>query len=224
MTPGVQAIELQGTAPKLKMQVAPGTRRLFVSATGDFFDSGGIEMIDLDSLQSIGYAAGEAEDQLGADLGPFAMVTSDAGYLAFSTDLAISTHMLPFSVTGGVEHGPAVYEDIGYFAPVIRFDELSDNFFVPQGSMDFGIHVFDATTGTRQTTDAVALGGPPADMTLLCSGFGDCAVGGPVPAASTWGLVALALLVIATGTLACLGVIQERSRRSTSGNSAARSC
>ena len=32
--PGVQGVPLQGTEPRLKMQIIPGTRRLMVSATG----------------------------------------------------------------------------------------------------------------------------------------------------------------------------------------------
>jgi YVTN family beta-propeller protein len=44
--PGLQAIELQGTSPKHKMQVLPQSRRLFVSATGGSHDAGGLEVID----------------------------------------------------------------------------------------------------------------------------------------------------------------------------------
>jgi hypothetical protein len=32
------------------MQIDPPTRRLFVSASGAFFDEGGLEMVDLDTL------------------------------------------------------------------------------------------------------------------------------------------------------------------------------
>jgi hypothetical protein len=40
---GLQAIELDGTFPKMKMQVVEQTGKLLVSATGGFFDDGGIE-------------------------------------------------------------------------------------------------------------------------------------------------------------------------------------
>lgn len=55
-TAGVQAIPLAGTAPKHRMQIVDSVRRLFVSATGGFFDAGGLEAIDLDALRSDGLA------------------------------------------------------------------------------------------------------------------------------------------------------------------------
>jgi hypothetical protein len=48
-TPGIQGIALEGTAPKFKMQVMRVPHQLFVSATGGFFDEGGIELVDLDT-------------------------------------------------------------------------------------------------------------------------------------------------------------------------------
>jgi hypothetical protein len=72
---GIQAIQLAGTPPKRSMQLVPQSRRLLLSATGDFFDEGGIEIIDLDALRSLGLVVRESDGLTGADIGPFVMVT-----------------------------------------------------------------------------------------------------------------------------------------------------
>ncbi|HXV37552.1 MAG TPA: hypothetical protein VEC18_10400, partial [Myxococcota bacterium] len=43
---GTQAIALQGTFPKYKMSLLRDERRLYLSASGAFFDEGGLEAID----------------------------------------------------------------------------------------------------------------------------------------------------------------------------------
>jgi hypothetical protein len=177
-TPGVQAITLQGTAPRLKMQVVSQTRRLFVSATGDFFEQGGIEMIDLDALPSVGLAVSESGGPVGADLGPFVMVTPERGYLVFSTDLVISSHLKNFTVSGGVEPGPELHLSAGYFASVLVHERQNCTFFYAEGEInDYGVHVFDAQTGTRLTSEPVSTTGPPTDLVLLidydCDGDAD---------------------------------------------------
>jgi hypothetical protein len=201
VAPGVQAIELVGTAPKFKMQIVPETNRLFVSASGEFFDAGGIEMIDLDSLASLGLVIAEHGDQVGADLGAFVMVTPEVGYLTFSTDFALSSHLKRFTVSGGVETVGELYGVLGYFVPVMVFDPPTNTFFFPDGNFDNeGVQVFDAATGERLTEAAIAVPGPPTDLLLICDGKAGCA--GPViPAVSHWGVTSLVLLLLATGTM-----------------------
>jgi hypothetical protein len=171
VTPGTQAITLQGTAPKHRMQIVPESRRLFVSATGGFFDEGGIEMIDLDSLRSLGLVVREADGLTGADLGPFIMVTPDQGYLVFSTDLILSSHLQRFSLAGGVETGPQLNVSVDYAVPALEFDAQSGSLFVPDGAFGRrGVHVFDAATGERRTSEPIATNGSPTDILLLREG------------------------------------------------------
>jgi hypothetical protein len=66
-TPGIQAIALEGQAPKHRMQVVPQRDKLAVSASGTLFDRGGIELIDLSTLQSLGLAVREEDGLIGAD-------------------------------------------------------------------------------------------------------------------------------------------------------------
>jgi hypothetical protein len=166
---GLQAIELAGTFPKMKMQVVEQTRKLFVSATGAFFDSGGIEMIDLDTLQSEGLVIREADDHTGADLGAFVMVAPDRGFLAYSTDLLLSSHLHQFSLAGGVDPRELAVA-LDYFSPAIEYAPETDSVFFPiGGSVENGLHVFDATTGARLTDALIATSGPPTDLMLLAA-------------------------------------------------------
>ena len=165
---GVQAIQLEGTAPKLKMQIVPQTRRLFVSATGAAFDAGGIEVIDLDGMRSEGLVIREADGLTGVDLGPFALATPDRGYLAFTTDLTLSSHLQGFSLSQGVDPVP-LHTVVDYLAPVLEPDPLTDSFFFPNSGIgDDGVHVFNLTTGERMTAAPVPTSGPPTDILLVC--------------------------------------------------------
>jgi hypothetical protein len=166
---GLQAIELDGTFPKMKMQVVHETAELFVSATGGFFDAGGIEVIDLETLQSKGLAIREADDFTGADLGPFVMVDPDRGFLAYSTDLLLSSHLHQFSVAGGVDPDELAVA-LDYFSPAIAFDPAANAVFFPiGGSLENGLHAFDAVTGARLTDHLIRTSGPPTDLIRLTS-------------------------------------------------------
>jgi hypothetical protein len=164
---GLQAIELAGTFPKMKMQVVEQTRKLFVSATGAFFDAGGIEVIDLDNLRSEGLAIREADDLTGADLGAFVMVGPDRGFLAYSTDLLLSSHLHQFSLVGGVDPRELAVA-LDYFSPAIELDPGTNTVYFPLGgSLDNGLHAFDATTGARLTGSLIATSGPPTDLVVI---------------------------------------------------------
>jgi len=164
---GLQAIELEGTFPKMKMQVIEQSRKLFVSASGGFFDAGGIEVINLDNLQSEGLAIREADGLTGADLGAFVMVAGDRGFLAYSTDLLLSSHLHQFSMSGGVDNKELAVT-LDYFSPAIEFHPATNSVFFPvNGALESGLHVFDATTGVRLNDRLIETSGPPTDLVLL---------------------------------------------------------
>lgn len=167
-TPGAQAIALTGTAPKHRMQVVAATRRLFVSASGGPFDAGGIEAVDLDALRSLGLVIREADGETGADLGPFVLVTPERGFLVFSTDFDLSSHLKRFTLATGVEEGPELHVSVGYAVPALVVDPLANTLFVPDGVFAAqGVHAFDATSGARLTTAPTRVGGRPTDLILL---------------------------------------------------------
>jgi hypothetical protein len=187
VSPGTQAIELQGTAPKHRMQIVPETRSLFVSASGGFFDAGGIEVIDLDTLRSNGLVIREADGMTGADLGPFLMVTPSRGFLVYSTDFDLSSHLQPFSLSGGVDPGPNLHVSVGYAVPALAAERRGSGknwgrecgrrgvphcptrwFYLPDGVFGRqGVHVFNATTGKRLSSTPTATSGQPTDVLLL---------------------------------------------------------
>jgi hypothetical protein len=169
-TPGIQAIELQGTSPKHRMQIGPMSRSLFVSATGGFFDQGGIEAIDLDTLSSRGLVIRESDGLTGADLGPFILVDGDRGFLVYSTDLDLSSHLQPFSLSAGVDPGMNLNVSVGYAVPALVHEPRRDVFFVPDGVFDRqGVHVFDVESRQRLSSKPTAVTGLPTDILLLRS-------------------------------------------------------
>lgn len=166
--PGIQAIELAGTYPKFKMQVVPQTRRLFVGATGGWMDAGGIEMVNLDTLRSEGLVIREIDDMTGADLGAFVMVSPTRGYLTFTTDLLLSSHLHAFDIATGMD--PAeLHTALNYFAPHMVYDPATGLLFVPDGGLapTPGVHVFDAASGDRLTTIASPTNGDPVDLEMI---------------------------------------------------------
>jgi len=167
-TDGVQAIVLAGTSPKMAMQVIGEPPKLFVSASGAFMDAGGLERIDLDTLTSEGLVIAEEDGVVGADLGAFVMTSASEGFLVFSTDLLLSSHLLPFSIPGGVAPGPEWIVSLDYFAPTLAYDPETGLLYYPHnGASDTGVHVFDAATGERLTETAAPAPGPPTDLLFL---------------------------------------------------------
>jgi len=202
---GIQAIELQGMAAKLEMQVVESTRRLFVSASGDFFDEGGIEMIDLDTLESLGLIVREEDSTTGADLGAFVLVTPNRGYLTFSTDFALSSHLVEFTVSGGVVPGGEPFQTVGYFVPVLPLDPQSNTFFFPDGGANQAdVHVLDAASAAHLATVSIGADSFPTDVVVLPPDM----TGPLVPVVSSWGVLIMALLVMAAGiALLARGII-----------------
>jgi len=201
--PGIQAIALQGTFPKYKMKLLRDPRRLYLSASGEYFDEGGLEEVDLDALASLGLVIAEADGNTAADLGSFAMVAPDRGFLVSSTDFAPSSHLSRFSFTGGVQL-EELFVTVDYRVPTMVHDPQTHTVFVPDGGTTNAYSIFDADTGERLNRDPLLLGGPATDIELLCDPEQscDCAVGygcTPVPAFSNRGLALLCLALIATG-------------------------
>ncbi|MFN2425463.1 MAG: YncE family protein [Candidatus Binatia bacterium] len=168
LEPGVQAIKLDGTAPKHRMQILAGTSRLFVSATGTSFDAGGIEEIDLDMFATRGLVVREDDGLTGADLGPFVLLNENRGYLVFTTDLTLSSHLDRFGLDTGVAENANIHVSVDYAVPEFGFDALPGLLFVPDGSFDaHGVHVFGVETDEKLTPTALDTGGPPTDVLVV---------------------------------------------------------
>ena len=148
------------------MQVTTSPERLFVSATGGFFDAGGIEAIDLASLRSLGLVLREDSGQAGADVGAFVMVKPEVGYLTFSTDLLLSSHLVRF-VPGAVVTGE-LHVTLDYFVTAILHDPASRQLFLIDGGvLPPGVFVFDAESGAKWTREAIETDGFPTDAVFV---------------------------------------------------------
>ncbi len=204
---GSQAIALLGTYPKYKMSLLRDTRRLYVSASGAYFDDGGLEEVDLDALASLGLVIAEVDGNTASDLGSFVMVALDRGFLVSSTGFAPSSHLARFSLAGGALP-EELWVTVDYRVPSMIHDPQSDTIFVPDGGFANGVWVFGADTGERGGGSLIPLGGRATDVELLCQPTAscDCAVGyscEAVPAASSisTALLSLFLMLAAAATL-----------------------
>ena len=168
-SPGTQTIVLKGRAPKHRMQVVPGRGQLAVSASGTLFDRGGIELVDLARLRSLGLAVREADGQIGADLGPLVLTGSDRGFLEFSTDFDLSSHLVEFRFGPPPQIGPQLIAAVGYAVPALAHARRHQLLFVPEGGgFPEGYNVFDTVTGERLSSETLALDGRPTDLMVLC--------------------------------------------------------
>ena len=195
------------------MQIV-GDDTLCLSASGTFFDQGGLECVDLESLQSQGLVHAESDGLIGADLGAFVFVTPTEGYLDFSTDLIESTHLVAFDTAGFV--GSELISIVAYRTPTLLHDAQSDTILLPHGqNRANGLHVFAAADGRQLTTSPAPLPGPPTDIALVCDGAvacGDPACPPPpscneVPGLGAWGAICVAL-----GLIAAAAMIRSRPR------------
>jgi hypothetical protein len=104
---GVQGITLTGLTPSFKMQIDESVRRLYVSEPREHHDSeGGIDTIDLDALRSLGFMTTEV--QIPLNLTGFVLVSAVKGYVIAHTDIALSSHLQPFSRIDGSPLGPEI--------------------------------------------------------------------------------------------------------------------
>ena len=161
---GVQGIALDGAPPRLKMQIVAETRTLFVSASEGIFDGrGAIEMVDLDSLASIGAALSEKQT---AELSGFVMTSPTGGWFVQHTDFAASTHLLPFTLAGGPADGPEVIVLLGDQVSSLAYDERERRLYLPSGFANgpTGIWVVDTETETIVGGGPIPTGAPPRDV------------------------------------------------------------
>jgi hypothetical protein len=166
--PGVQAIALKGTFPKMKMQRTRRNDRLYVSATGHAFDNGGIEAIDTVHLRSLGLVLAEADGFVGVDLGPFVFTGPGGGFLVYTTDITVSSHFHPFTVAGEVGEPSPIANRVEYLAPVLAFHQPSDLVFFPDGPAPrAGVLVLDGRSGDEVLKGPVRTQSTPNDFALV---------------------------------------------------------
>jgi DNA-binding beta-propeller fold protein YncE len=164
--PGTQALELTGIHPCNDMHVE-GTR-LYVIEQGssEMADlDGGIDVIDLVSLTTLGFLT--TEGKLGGHADCFVLVSPTKGYAITHTDLTLSSHLTPFSRVDGSPDNE-IFATIGVHIDQLAYDPITDYLYYPDTPMvHWGIRVFDATTGSMLTPAAVPTGLPPRDVLVV---------------------------------------------------------
>jgi len=160
--PGIQGIALTGTRPAFRMIVEPEARRLFVSEPGQWLDgAGGVEGIDLDTLEALGFVTTEAQIG-GADIGEVTMISPLKGYLNVHTDLTLSSHVTAFSRLDGSNLGQAALSlNLARgFAP----DPATGQMFFADPDVPSGVRVIDTATDVEATPAPIDVGLWPADL------------------------------------------------------------
>ncbi len=163
---GAQGIELTGLYPGYKMAIDPALRRLYVSEPGEHHDSkGGIDTIDLDSLTALGFLTTEAQVPL--NLTGFVLVSPVKGYVIAHTDIALSSHLQPFSRIDGSPLGDQVTATLTQVDSLVH-DPVTDQLFFPDPLVE-GVMVFDATTQAQLSRKPIDTGAGPTDLVLARS-------------------------------------------------------
>jgi hypothetical protein len=160
-------IAVRGAVAYITRETA--TRLIVSSSCNTHNTEGGIEMIDLDTLQSLGIVAAENDLASGVccEMAPFVMVSPSKGYFTFSTDSTLSSHLHFFTLDDGID--PAdLYTSLDYEAANHVYDVFTDHLFVPALEQTPGFHVFDAANGTRLSSSIVPAPGNISDLVLLC--------------------------------------------------------
>lgn len=165
VTPGTQAITLTSTNPQQKMHLDEVARRLYVAETGRLgVLDGGIEAIDIDTFQPLGFVLTEVT--VGGDVSTPVLASSTRGYTLTSPDFFFTTTITAFNpstgtVTGSLHTTPS-------FTSGLVFDAASERLYLadPRTTQP-GIRVFDTNTDTQITAVPVSVGLPPVDMAVV---------------------------------------------------------
>ncbi|MDZ4772910.1 MAG: hypothetical protein SGI72_07215 [Planctomycetota bacterium] len=163
-------IDLQGRRPEYRMQANAAGNKLWISAPGVDGDWGGfaatgIEEVDLDAWQSLGFVI--TEFQFGADLGPFVMIDDNKGFAIAHTSIVASTHLRVFDRTVG--QIAELHVSTNGRVETIAYDEAHRQIVYPipeGGSIAGGVLFFDADTHL-QLSGTIAVGGNPFDMIVV---------------------------------------------------------
>ena len=169
-TEQIDAIELIGPAPRLRMYVDPVESFLLVSATDGFHLSlgGGIERVNLRTLRSEGFVIDEFNF---AALGGFIMTNSKEGYYLFHTDIVPSNHLQQFSLESGPVVGPEVLFDLGMYLDALLYDPDAGFIFMP--SSLGGLYVVDVKSNQQATGSPIEFPNHVIDQVLVPVLLGD---------------------------------------------------
>jgi hypothetical protein len=161
-TPEIDAIALTGENPYPKLELSRDRTWLRVGCTGWYgLLDGGIEVVELDGLTSLGFEISEAE--LGGDLLDFERVGTDAVWVvvsdpSFRTSIRRQVRDVP-----GVE---VLYQSATYGPVDIACDGASYVYAGDRTPGNAGLRVFAVASGSQLTAAPIFTGLPPALIVL----------------------------------------------------------
>ncbi len=141
VTPGKQAILLTGKNPVTAFTYLPATHRLLIGCAGYYgANDGGIEAIDVDALQSVGFISTEA--QLGGDIGDLEWYSPTHSY-AIVSDAQYNSSLVSFNPSTGAKIA-TVYSPGGFSLPDCAINDRGEIYVADNSLTTPGLYVFSA--------------------------------------------------------------------------------
>lgn len=171
-TPGVQAIKLLGRNPNSDLEWDATRHRLLVCTVGDYgVLDGGVEAIDPDTYEDLGYETTEAK--LGGQLGDVAVSASGKAYVTLSdVDPGGGSRLVRYDRDTGAQVGTALFSTENFALGDIEANDLGELWACDRTFVNPGLRVFSTTTDT-QLAGPITTGVPPADVLFEGSNVAD---------------------------------------------------
>ena len=196
-TPGVQAIKLLGTNPGSDLEWDATRHRLLVCTVGNYgVLDGGVEAIDPDTYEDLGYETTEA--QLGAQLGDVAVSPTGKAYVTISdVDPNGGSRLVQYNRDTGAQIGAPLFSTENFALTDIEVNDLGELWACDRTLASPGLRVFSTATDT-QLAGPITTGVPPADVLFEGSNTTDAVdprpiagslavlVSGPNPTRGEW--------------------------------------
>ncbi len=162
-TPGVQAIELAGPHPRLKMRILEGPRRLYISSSGadpyTVWPPGGMDEVDLDTLTPLGLVFSEID---AANISAIWPITTTSGILIFHTDIIASAHLSSYSVAPFMFDG--IHDELFGYIQVLAVDDRTGLIYMP--TLAGQVRVIDAASERTLAIPEIG-GGVATDIEIV---------------------------------------------------------
>jgi len=160
--PGVQAIQLVGTNPNSDLAWDATRHRLLVCTVGNYgVLDGGVEAIDPDTYQALGYET--TESQLGAQLGDVAVSPSGKAYVTLADVADGPSKLVRYDRDTGAAVGAALFSTDNFALGDIEVNELGELWLCDRTFTNPGLRVFNTATDAA-IAGPISTGVPPADV------------------------------------------------------------
>ncbi len=163
-TPGVQAIELAGPHPRLKMRILDSERRLYVSASGadpyTVWPPGGMDEVDLETLEPLGTVVSEMDV---ANISAIWPTSPTTGFLIFHTDIIASAHLASYTA-GPSTVASGFHDELFGYIEILEYEGATGRLFMP--TLGGQVRVFDAASRATLAIPEIG-GGVATDIELV---------------------------------------------------------